>query len=208
MDTVIKRKKPELIRWLRGNDLILQYVDSEEILTTAEYTKLMSIKADDERNTKLLDMIYLKGPDVCSVFLRVLKRDKVNESSPELRKWISAVDTSGTSETSVAPGASAQSSANPNSSTSPAGNQRIADNEDFLKKNRSQLINKVKNVVGIVDDLLLTDEMASLVQAEPTDQARMRKVLDFTKSKKAAEVLIKALWKHAGDVMEDLTNEA
>ncbi|KAL7865391.1 hypothetical protein SRHO_G00106380 [Serrasalmus rhombeus] len=95
---------------------------------------------------------------------------------------------------------------NPNSSTSHAGNQTIADYEEFLMRNRCALIDKVKNVVRITDNLhYLTDEMRALVQAEPTDQAKMRKVLEFTNSIKAAKRLVEALWEHAGDVMEDLT---
>ena len=78
----------------------------------------------------------------------------------------------------------------------------------FVKKNNGELIDRVKNVNRIVDDLELSGEKVAILRAEPTDQAKMRKVLEFTKSKKAAELLVKALWEHAPDIMEDLTKAA
>ncbi|XP_022535889.2 uncharacterized protein si:dkey-10c21.1 [Astyanax mexicanus] len=204
---IVKRNKPDLIKWLHGNDIVLQYVDSQEIISSTEYKNLKIIDNYDKKNTMLLDMIWDKGQDSCRNFLNVLKKGGVNESSPDLQRWISTVDTSDTSATSVqTPVAGVSTSAN--SSTSPAGNQTIADKKEFLKTKRSKLINKVKNVDAIADDLNLTNEMRSIVEAQLTDHAKMRKVLEFTNSTKATELLIDALWKHAGDIMEDLTSEA
>ncbi|MCJ8732798.1 hypothetical protein PDJAM_G00215410 [Pangasius djambal] len=81
----------------------------------------------------------------------------------------------------------------------------IKDNQKFLKRNQGKLIDNVKNVDRIVDDLNLGDEMAANVRAERTDQAKMRKLLEYTKSTSAANLLVDALNKHAADVMEDLT---
>ncbi|KAG9271658.1 hypothetical protein AMEX_G14607 [Astyanax mexicanus] len=204
---IVKRNKPDLIKWLHGNYIVLQYVDSQEIISSTEYKNLKIIDNYDEKNTMLLDMIWDKGQDSCRKFLNVLKKGDVNESSPDLQRWISTVDTSDTSATSVqTPVAGVSTSAN--SSTSPAGNQTIADKNEFLITKRSKLINKVKNVDAIADDLNLTNEMRSIVEAQPFDHAKMRKVLEFTNSTKATELLIDALWKHAGDIMEDLTSEA
>ncbi|XP_017547055.1 uncharacterized protein si:dkey-10c21.1 [Pygocentrus nattereri] len=203
---IIRRKKRDLIFWLSLNDMILHELQSEGLITDDEYEKL---KQFEERNGvqkmigELLDRIMKKGTLVCGQFLNLLRDKNVNESCPELREWITGVNTSGPSAASGTKSSSAAN--NPNSSTSHAGNQTIADNEEFLKRNRCALIDKVKNVVRITDNLHLTDEMRALVQAEPTDQAKMRKVLEFTNSSTAAKRLVEALWEHAGDVMEDLT---
>ncbi|KAM9487023.1 uncharacterized protein Hap1MRO34_006899 isoform 1-T2 [Clarias gariepinus] len=77
-------------------------------------------------------------------------------------------------------------------------------NETFLKRNRGKLIDKVKNVNRIADELL-TDEKLANVQAEQTDQAKMRKLLDYTNTKSAAQLLVDALYKHEPDVMKELT---
>lgn len=76
----------------------------------------------------------------------------------------------------------------------------------FLKTHRVELIAKVKNVERILDYLELPREDAAIVQAQLTDQAKMRKLLDFTTSKRAAELLVHVLEKQVGDVMEDLND--
>ncbi|KAK3543980.1 hypothetical protein QTP70_032741, partial [Hemibagrus guttatus] len=92
-----------------------------------------------------------------------------------------------------------------------ADNESIAEITDeyllFLKDHRAELIDKVKNVVRIVDDLELPDEKAAIVRAQLTDQAMMRKLLEFTTSKRAAERLLHVLWEQADDVMEDLADD-
>ncbi|XP_036433485.1 uncharacterized protein LOC118812511 isoform X2 [Colossoma macropomum] len=103
---------------------------------------------------------------------------------------------------------SAASAPTRNSTTKRADDLDQDENYQFLRNNRSALIDRVKNVIRIVDDLESSGEEVALVRAEPTDQARMRKVLEFTNSKKAAELLVKALWEHAPDIMEDLTSAA
>ncbi|XP_036425623.1 uncharacterized protein si:dkey-10c21.1 [Colossoma macropomum] len=202
---IIRSKKRDLIKWLSLNDMILHEVQSKPLITDDEYEELKQFeerKGIQKMTAELLDRIMKKGPSVCGQFLDLLRDKNVNESCPELREWITTVNTSGPSAASEI---SSSSAANNPNSTSYAGNQTIADNQEFLRSNRSALIDKVKNVVGIIDGLQLSDEMRAIVQAEPTEQARMRKVLEFTNSTKAAEHLVKALWKHAGDVMEDLT---
>ncbi|XP_060784860.1 uncharacterized protein LOC132891367 [Neoarius graeffei] len=85
-------------------------------------------------------------------------------------------------------------------------NPRITDDQDFLKRKYPELVKKVKNVDGLVDYLhFLGNEMAANVRALPTDQAKMRKVLEYTTSTTAAQLLVDALYKHTPDVMEDLT---
>ncbi|KAF7709740.1 hypothetical protein HF521_016590 [Silurus meridionalis] len=190
MDIIIS-KKVELIGWLAGDDLILQYVHSQELITMAEYTRIKSIQDPIKKTTELLDMILSKGQSCCIAFLELLKKNEVNESRPELREWIANVNISAEQKE--------------NSNTTQAGSASIiADNEAFLLKNRGKLIDRIKTVDRIVDDLVMTGEMAANVHAEKTEQAKMRKVLDYTNSKKAAKLLVDALFKHAGDVMEDL----
>lgn len=78
----------------------------------------------------------------------------------------------------------------------------------FLKNNKAELIDKVKNIAGIVDYLELSSENAAIVQAQETDQARMRKLLEFTTSKRAAKLLVEVLERQAGDVLEDLNDSS
>lgn len=66
----------------------------------------------------------------------------------------------------------------------------------------------MKNVVGIVDYLELSSENAAIVQAQETDQARMRKLLEFTTSTRAAKLLVEVLERQAGDVLEDLNDSS
>ncbi|XP_053536733.1 uncharacterized protein LOC108266428 isoform X2 [Ictalurus punctatus] len=90
---------------------------------------------------------------------------------------------------------------------SQTGNKNIQDeNLLFLRKNRVELIDRVKNVPEILDRLKLSNEKAAIVRAERTDQERMRKLLEFTTSTHGAKFLVTALWSCASDVMEDLTN--
>ncbi|MCJ8732869.1 hypothetical protein PDJAM_G00216550 [Pangasius djambal] len=96
--------------------------------------------------------------------------------------------------------------------SSQADNENIAETTDesllFLKNHRAELIDKVKNVVRIVDYLELSSENAAIVRAQVTDQGQMRKLLEFTTSKRAAEHLIKVLLEQVADVMEDLTESS
>ncbi|KAL7865273.1 hypothetical protein SRHO_G00105200 [Serrasalmus rhombeus] len=102
MDIIIQ-KKVKLIRWLSGDSLVLQHVQSQQLVTMDEYRKLMDVSDRADRITKLLDTILSKGDPLCLTFLNLLKEDDVNESSPELRQWIGTVNTS---EQSLATGRS------------------------------------------------------------------------------------------------------
>lgn len=182
----------KLIEWLSGEELIIQHVHSRKLITMSEYMTLKSIKDPIAKVTELLDNILKKGDPCCVEFLELLKKDDVNESRPALKEWIGTVNTSALKDKKK------------DSNTSQAGTAETADNQEFLRKNRGHLIDNVKAVVRIVDDLPFTNEMVANVRAEKTEQAKMRKVLEYTNSKKAAQLLVDALWKHAKDVMEDL----
>ncbi|MCJ8732797.1 hypothetical protein PDJAM_G00215400 [Pangasius djambal] len=190
---IITGKKVKLIEWLCGEESILQHVQSRKLITLNEYMKVKSIQDPIAKVTELLDLILGKGDSVCIAFLELLKEDEVNESRPELRAWIKTINISALADKKG------------NSNTSQTGHAKIADNKEFLRKNRCELIDNVKTVDRIVDDLNLGDEMAANVRAERTDQAKMRKLLEYTKSTRAANLLVDALNKHAADVMEDLT---
>ncbi|XP_058247080.1 uncharacterized protein LOC131353944 isoform X1 [Hemibagrus wyckioides] len=115
-------------------------------------------------------------------------------------------DHSSSQQVASSSAASAQSHKPDNSQ---ADDESIAEITDkyllFLEDHKSELIDKVKNVVRIVDDLELSNEKAAIVRAQLTDQAKMRKLLEFTTTKRAAERLLNVLWEQADDVMEDLT---
>ncbi|XP_053483394.1 uncharacterized protein LOC128609076 [Ictalurus furcatus] len=190
---IIQDKKVQLIEWLSGEELIIQHVHSRKLITMSEYLKLKSIQDPIAKVTELLDIILKKGDPCCIGFLELLKKDDVNESRPALKEWIRTVNTSALKDKKK------------DSNTSQADTAETADNQEFLRKNRGKLIDNVKTVHRIVDDLHFTNEMAANVQAEKTEQAKMRKVLEYTNSKIAAQLLVAALWKHAKDVMEELT---
>ncbi|XP_062862600.1 apoptosis-associated speck-like protein containing a CARD [Trichomycterus rosablanca] len=182
---IIKTNKPKLIRWLRGDELFLQNVESRNLITKDEYDMVNSIPDPSQKIIKILDLMVRKGDGICRAFLEMLKDNEVNESSPELRAWIATVNTS--------------SSASSSSSS-------IPDSEEFLRKNRNNLIQRVKDVTEIVDQLNFRSEMMANVQAQPTEPMKMRKVLDYTNSRTARERLIEVLMKHDPDLMEELTS--
>ncbi|MCJ8732799.1 hypothetical protein PDJAM_G00215420, partial [Pangasius djambal] len=104
---IITSKKVKLIKWLREDKYILQHVQSKMLITMDEYTKLKNISDPGTQVMELLDLMLVKGQGVCINFLDLLKEDDVNEGSPELKEWISSVNTS---EIKAAPQSSVQSS--------------------------------------------------------------------------------------------------
>lgn len=94
---IVKVNKPKLIKWLRGDELILQYVQSNGLITMDEYGRLNSISDPGQKTTMILDLMMKKGNGVCQEFLEMLKNDEVNESRPELKSWIATVNTSSSS---------------------------------------------------------------------------------------------------------------
>ncbi|KAL6484297.1 hypothetical protein MHYP_G00063420 [Metynnis hypsauchen] len=100
---IITQNKVRLIRWLSADSLVLQHVQSKQLVTRDEYGRLMDVSDRADRVTKLLDTILSKGDPLCLKFLDLLKEEDVNESSPELREWIGTVNTS---EQSLATGRS------------------------------------------------------------------------------------------------------
>ncbi|KAK3543312.1 hypothetical protein QTP70_014028 [Hemibagrus guttatus] len=91
---IIGENKVKLIDWLCEEGMILQYVQSRKLVTMTEYTKVKSIQDPIEKITELLDIILKKGNPTCIAFLQLLKEDKVNESRPELKQWLTTVNTS------------------------------------------------------------------------------------------------------------------
>jgi len=95
MDQVLLKNKTKLIRWLKLDGFLLQHVQENELITTTEYETIKYINVPTEAVIQLLDIIHGKGENVCRLFLNLLKKDEVNEFSPELREWIKTVGTSG-----------------------------------------------------------------------------------------------------------------
>lgn len=84
----------------------------------------------------------------------------------------------------------------------------LSDKRGFFKDNISALTQNVKNVQPILDELKQKSfhtEMASNVRAEKTPQEQMRKILESTTTKAAAEALFQALLIHEKDLMKELT---
>ena len=83
----------------------------------------------------------------------------------------------------------------------------LKDKRAFFVKHRGALVQNVKNVANIVDDLIsggFSAELAASVSAESTDPGRMRGILSGVSSKKLAAVLFDALMQHQNDVMMEL----
>ncbi|XP_043116784.1 apoptosis-associated speck-like protein containing a CARD [Puntigrus tetrazona] len=83
--------------------------------------------------------------------------------------------------------------------------------EDFIDKNRTELINRVSNVDGVLDELLqmriITEEAYSDIRSEKTSQSKMRLLLSGpikSAGRKGKEALYKALKKVEPCLTEDL----
>ncbi|XP_043103991.1 uncharacterized protein si:dkey-10c21.1 [Puntigrus tetrazona] len=80
----------------------------------------------------------------------------------------------------------------------------IHDYQMFLKENTSLLVQKVKSIEPIIDDLDLQDELAANVRAKPTDQDKMRKLLTYVNCESIAKDLFTALCEHEKRLMDEL----
>uniref|UniRef100_A0A9J7XBL0 Si:dkey-10c21.1 n=1 Tax=Cyprinus carpio carpio TaxID=630221 RepID=A0A9J7XBL0_CYPCA len=87
------------------------------------------------------------------------------------------------------------------------GQQRpIQDCQMFLKKNFSLLVQKVRNINPIIDDLDLHDESVANVRAKSTDQEKMRTLLGCVNCESIAKDLVTALYNHEKPLMNELQN--
>ncbi|XP_016305386.1 uncharacterized protein LOC107660578 isoform X1 [Sinocyclocheilus anshuiensis] len=239
MAEIIVKNKLNLIKWLSSDHVILlQHVQVNQLIPTAQYRELMDMTGKDRVVIKLLDIILGKGENVCRDFLDLLKNDDVNEFYPELREWIKTVDTketatmTGQSGTKVnskisASGGSvvyspiitdtSQGSIEMHMTVAPSGridqkpdrdceHRPIQDYQKFLKKNLSLLVQNVKNIDPIIDDLDLHDESVTNMRAKPTDQDKMRKLLTCVNCESIAKDLFNALCKHEKHLMNELLN--
>ncbi|KAK7169433.1 hypothetical protein R3I93_005412 [Phoxinus phoxinus] len=205
MDKVLLKSKTKLIRWLKLDCIILQHVQEHELITTTEYDHLKSMKDPTEVVIKLLDIIHGKGENVCRNFLHLLKNDDVNEFSPELREWIKTVDTSETANTAGQSGIQVKiQTPDRDCGRRENGNRTIPDYQKFLKANTSQLVQNVKNIDPILDDLDLHKESVANVRAKPTHQMKMRELLDCVNCESLAKDLVNTLFKHEKSLMKEL----
>ncbi|KAL1267523.1 hypothetical protein QQF64_032886 [Cirrhinus molitorella] len=159
---------------------------------------------------ELLDIVLGKGEDVCRTFLDLLKKDDVNEFSPELRKWIKTVGTEDPKkEKDYKPGGSdnrpVQDQTPNRDCEQPV--RPVGGYQKFLKGKTSKLIQKVKNVDSIIDDLPLHDESVANVRAKPTNQEKMRKLLDCVNCESIAKDLFNALYEHEKGLMDELLQQ-
>ncbi|CAM4600993.1 unnamed protein product [Leuciscus chuanchicus] len=206
MDKVLLKSKTKLIHWLKLDwILILQHVQEHELITTTEYDHLKSMTIPRDAVIKLLDIIHGKGGNVCRTFLNLLKSDDVNEFSPELREWIKTVDTSETANTAGQSGIQVTiQTPDRDCGRRESGNSLIQDYRKFLKANTSQLVQGVKNIDAIIDELDLHSELVANVRAKPTRQTKMRELLDCVNCESIAKDLVDVLFKYEGPLMKEL----
>lgn len=213
MDIIVKNKL-KLIKWLKVDPtIILQHVQTHGLITNSEYGKLRSIsrnKSEENVAIDLLDIICEKGENVCQDFLKMLKDDDVNEISPELSAWIKTVEIK---ETEKAGPSNHQQNLRPTSGVSATDTTKdcrrgkskvVTDCKEFLKKNHSCLVQNVKHIDVILDDLHLHPEAAANVRSKGTNPAKMRELLGYINSKAIAERLVDALLEHEHDLMDEL----
>uniref|UniRef100_A0A8C1Z8D5 Si:dkey-10c21.1 n=1 Tax=Cyprinus carpio TaxID=7962 RepID=A0A8C1Z8D5_CYPCA len=208
MEEIILENKPKLIKWLSSDsELLLQHVQAKKLITMSQYNELMDMKPKERVIIKLLDIILSKGENVCREFLDLLKEDDVNEISPELRDWIKTVDTE--YQKTEEDCKRRESGDRPIQDQKPDrdGQQRpIQDCQMFLKKNFSLLVQKVRNINPIIDDLDLHPESVANVRAKSTDQEKMRTLLGCVNCESIAKDLVTALYKHEKPLMNELQN--
>uniref|UniRef100_A0A9J8B4F4 Si:dkey-10c21.1 n=1 Tax=Cyprinus carpio carpio TaxID=630221 RepID=A0A9J8B4F4_CYPCA len=208
MEEIILENKPKLIKWLSSDsELLLQHVQAKKLITMSQYNELMDMKPKERVIIKLLDIILSKGENVCRKFLDLLKEDDVNEISPELRDWIKTVDTE--YQKTEEDCKRRESGDRPIQDQKPDrdGQQRpIQDCQMFLKKNFSLLVQKVRNINPIIDDLDLHDESVANVRAKSTDQEKMRTLLGCVNCESIAKDLVTALYNHEKPLMNELQN--
>ncbi|XP_016150073.1 uncharacterized protein [Sinocyclocheilus grahami] len=203
MAEIIVKNKLNLIKWLSSDHVILlQHVQVNQLIPTAQYRELMDMTGKDRVVIKLLDIILGKGENVCRDFLDLLKNDDVNELYPELRGWIKTVDTK---ETATMTGQSGTKVSNQKPYRD-CEHRPIQDYQKFLKKNLSLLVQNVKNIDPIIDDLDLHDESVANMRVKPTDQDKMRKLLTCVNCESIAKDLFNALCKHERRLMNELLN--
>ncbi|XP_063055977.1 apoptosis-associated speck-like protein containing a CARD [Engraulis encrasicolus] len=190
------KAKNKLIKWLRvDKDLILNYVQSDGIITDSEYAALKQDPVPDSRNGALLDKVYDKGEDKCAQFLELLKDRDLQETYPtEMAEWVSSVSDSGSRE-----GSSASASKN------------MDGEKHFIDKHRKELIKRVTTVEPILDELLdqgvITHEEYSNIRSKPDSYAKMRELMDhrnIRESQKSKNILQKALMENNPFLMDDL----
>ncbi|RXN31413.1 hypothetical protein ROHU_017077 [Labeo rohita] len=204
---------PELRKWIKTvdtKDLKTEKDDKRResgnrpVQETANMTRPSGtqVTCKEKGVIKLLDIILGKGEDVCRQFLDLLKEDDVNEFSPELREWTKTVDTKGTANM-TGPSDTKVPHQTPDRDCE---HRPIQDYQKFLKETYSKLIQKVKNIDPIIDDLDLHDESVANVRAKSTNQEKMRKLLDCVNCESIAKDLFNALWKHEKPLMNELLN--
>ncbi|XP_056321796.1 uncharacterized protein si:dkey-10c21.1 [Danio aesculapii] len=84
------------------------------------------------------------------------------------------------------------------------GDRSIQDCHKFLKANTSALVQNVKAIDPILDDLNLHKESTANVRAKTTDQDKMRKLLDCVNCESIAKKLVDALFEHEEDLMKEI----
>lgn len=88
----IRQNKLFLINTLQEDpDFILQHVQQDELITDREYRLL---KDDQQRKGRedvviaLLDKLMGKGEETCKIFIKLLERDEVLKTFPNLKKYL------------------------------------------------------------------------------------------------------------------------
>ncbi|KAB5550732.1 hypothetical protein PHYPO_G00057270 [Pangasianodon hypophthalmus] len=95
METLIKNKIFLLNTLSTDASIVLQYVLKDNIITSREYNNLNQPKYTQEQTIiNLLDNVMSKGDEACHKFLKLLQREDLQETFPQLKKLFTPDETS------------------------------------------------------------------------------------------------------------------
>ncbi|XP_053095675.1 uncharacterized protein LOC113524415 isoform X2 [Pangasianodon hypophthalmus] len=95
METLIKNKIFLLNTLSTDASIVLQYVLIDNIITSREYNNLNQPKyAEEQTIINLLDNVMSKGDEACHKFLKLLQREDLQETFPQLKKLFTPDETS------------------------------------------------------------------------------------------------------------------
>ena len=88
---ILIANKPELIKWLRSDLIILQHVQAEGIINDRVYEQLRDIEKRENVCIQLLDTVINKGEGTSSQFLTLLQKPEILDAYPQLKEWTVSV---------------------------------------------------------------------------------------------------------------------
>ncbi|KAF5880188.1 caspase-8-like, partial [Clarias magur] len=193
METVRKNKTFLIDTLSTDASIVLQHVQSDDIILQRDYKNLNHPNYTDEKIIiNLLDTVMGRGDETCRKFLKVLEKQELQEIFPQLKHHFTPEQASAERQREREKG-------------SVMAHHKGA---EFVDKHREQLIQRVSSVMEIADCLLtqkmITDEMYSEISAAATMQGKMRILYKSLDSKTVKEEFYKVLKEKQRFLVADL----